>query len=44
VQILSLNMSNRLFPAIYMTPKNESMFRLDSFHAPYFENEWAKPK
>jgi hypothetical protein len=27
-----------------MTPKNESMFRLDSFHAPYFENEWAKPK
>jgi hypothetical protein len=27
-----------------LTPKTESMFCLISFHAPYFENEWAKSK
>ena len=28
----------------YSDSKNESMFRLDSFHASYFENKWEKPK
>jgi hypothetical protein len=27
-----------------MTQKTESMFRLVSFHALYFENEWTKSK
>jgi hypothetical protein len=27
-----------------LTPKTESMFHLVSFHAPYFENEWANSK
>jgi hypothetical protein len=27
-----------------LTPKTESMFHSVSFHAPYFENEWAKSK
>jgi hypothetical protein len=27
-----------------LTPKSESMFHSVSFHASYFENEWAKSK